>query len=41
MALPTAQKIEVMARYKPRSLNENVSHMMTLTMVPMPDAPRP
>ena len=30
-----------MARYNPRSLNENVSQMMTFTIVPMPEAPRP
>jgi hypothetical protein len=39
-AHPTAQTIDVIAIYNPRSLKEKESQMMTLTVVPIPEDPR-
>jgi len=41
IALPTAHTIDVIARYKPRSRKEKVSHMMMLTSMPIPALPKP
>jgi len=41
IALPIAHTTDVIARYSPRSRRENVSQMMMLTVVPMPEDPRP